>query len=273
VIGLADAIAKGDSSKLGGMLTPEAKADLDVLTSGEEWDLGTAKIEAVRVVSLNDLTPGGPGGGPGGSGASTGATIQLAIQDPDGAYLLGWEAVKVDDRWAFKGVEAPADEKRRAVDFDAAAGGDTPAAASGSSPAAAPSAAAALGKDGEIAFFVFWESQRRMVEAGGTAVNDAVVTAMVSQFGASAGNPGDIAAAGKNALRSGGTLQDPFIPMIFMALKTNAGSVTDDQVLQFISNVSGMPLKIIREKALGGLPGGIPAGVPGSGGGRRPGAG
>jgi hypothetical protein len=115
VIAFADALAKGDAAKFGAMLAPEAKSDLDSLTGTGGWEEGTTKIEAVRVVRLDDITSGGPGGGPGGSGASTGAMIQFAVQDPTGAYLLGWEAIKVGDKWAFKGADAPTNEQARPV--------------------------------------------------------------------------------------------------------------------------------------------------------------
>ncbi|MCX5691831.1 MAG: hypothetical protein NTV94_18895, partial [Planctomycetota bacterium] len=268
IIALADTLAKGDAAKLGGMLTSDAKADLDALTSSGGWEAGTSKIEAVRVVGFNDLTAGGPGGGPGGSGASTGATIQLAVQDPSGAYLLGWEAVKDADHWKFKGVEAPAGEKRRASEFDREAGGET-ATAGTAAPAAAPAAAAKASDpivQGKIALYVYTECGRRIADAGGKAPDTAAIAAMTAQF--AQGATGNLADEGKTALKGGTALADEFYAPLFVALQALKGSsVTDDQVLQFMSNVTGVAERTVRQKATGKVPGTAPPVTPKSRGG------
>jgi hypothetical protein len=129
VIRLADFIAKGDSSKLKGMLDSSGKTVLDELVSNGAWTDETKKIEQVRVVYLSDTLEKHPDS----------ATVAMAIQDQAGAYLLGWTLRREGDAaWTVSAAPTPADFKPRASDFDgqrisgasagtAASGGDTPA--------------------------------------------------------------------------------------------------------------------------------------------------
>jgi hypothetical protein len=263
VIAFADALARGDSAKFGSMLAPEAKSDLDTLSGSGGWEEGTAKIEAVRVVRLDDMTAGGPGGGPGGSGASTGAMVQFAVQDPTGAYLLGWEAIKVGDKWAFKGADAPNNERRLAAELD----GNSAPASSGAAPAASSAPAAAAASDpvtqGAIAAYILVECNRRIATAAGIAVDTAGISKAAAGFGLNAAQLEGLADTGKASLKSGTQLKDEFFTPIFTALKAQAeatgGKVTEDQVIQFISAVSGNGERTVRIKlGLVKAPGGAP---------------
>lgn len=249
ILQFADAIAKGDSTRMGTMLAMESKSDLDALVGSGQWEEGTANIEAVRVVNLNDLTSGGPGGGPGGSGASTAATVQFAIQDPTGAYLLGFEAIKVSDRWAFKGIDAPSTVKGRAIEFDGAAsvGGTSapPAAAETAAGAADPAQTPA------IMAHVIMEVNRRIASAAEIKVDASAVKAGLTAQGMDAAAIDGMAESGKAAIAGGASLDAPSLLMCFMVLKQVAaatgGKVTEAQVIQFISNVLKIPEKQVRD--------------------------
>jgi len=258
IISLTDALAKGDSNKLAGLLAAESKADLDGLLNTGGWEEGTEKIEAVRVVWLDDLTPGGPGGGSGGSGASTGAVLQVAVQDPAGAYLIGWEAVKVGDKWAFKGIDAPADVRRLASDFDGGSGdmaSSMSAGGEGDASSQVPAGAGDLMQQGAMAAFLLTEVNKRIATAAGTTPDAAAIGAAASQFNLEAPQLEALAGTGKIAVRSGAKLQDAIIVQCFGVLNgvaTTTGKVTEDQVIQFIANVLGQPEMIIRNLVKGG---------------------
>jgi hypothetical protein len=104
VLSLADAIVRGDSAKMQGLLDPTASGALASLTGSGEWDEATGKIEAIRVVRLVDA--GGIG------------MVTLAIQDPQGAYILNWAAAKSGEKLVFTGAPAADGVKPRASDWD-----------------------------------------------------------------------------------------------------------------------------------------------------------
>jgi hypothetical protein len=117
VVSLADAIAKGDSSKLGNLLNANGKPLLDQLTSDGSWDEAVAKIEGVRIVNIDDQAPPPPP-----SATMSTANIYLAIQQPDHAYVVGFKATRDDAGWKFEGAPSTPTTKPRASDFDAMSG-------------------------------------------------------------------------------------------------------------------------------------------------------
>lgn len=102
VIALADSIVRGDAAKLRPMLMPPARAVLEQLEGGEDWSNETSKLEAARVVL-----------------ASSPMAV-IALQDPDGAYILGWVGTKVGDSWVFNTAPTSGEIRRRASEWDAA---------------------------------------------------------------------------------------------------------------------------------------------------------
>jgi hypothetical protein len=113
VISLADALARGDATKFGGMLGGDAKPLLDQLTSDGAWDESTAKIEAVRIVMIDDQAPPPPP-----SATMTSAHIYVAVQQPGAAYVIGFNATRDDAGWKFAGTRSTSQTKPRASDFD-----------------------------------------------------------------------------------------------------------------------------------------------------------
>lgn len=108
VISLADALAKGDADKFGSLLSPAAKPLLDQLSADGAWETSTKEIEAVRIVLAEDNKDPN----------AIAAAVYMAVQAPDGAYVLGWGAIKVGDNWTFSGAPASGAKKRRAQEWD-----------------------------------------------------------------------------------------------------------------------------------------------------------
>jgi hypothetical protein len=171
VMNLADAIATGSSAKLGGMLLPDTKATLDILTSEGGWDIGVKDIEAVRVVGLDAVEGEG--------GKASAGTVFLAIQEPGTAYVLGWSGVNADGTWRFSASASTPETKRRASDFDglgASVLGDAGAVASSSTASAdaPPGATAADMTMSDIAnalsdreFYVFVAASSKLSQGKG----------------------------------------------------------------------------------------------------------
>lgn len=111
VIRLADALAKGDSETFRSLLDRPSQAVLDDLLGTGEWYEATAKIEAVRVVKLDE-----------GTGA-----LQVAVQEPGRAYLLAWTAMPAFESFVFAASPAPGGTRARASDWDGGAEYTAPA--------------------------------------------------------------------------------------------------------------------------------------------------
>ncbi len=109
-INLADAFARGDDEALRSMLDKRQQSILDSLIATEQWYEATEPIEAVRIVSIDAGSRLNPD--------PTTTTIGIAIQDPNGAYVLGWSGRKVLDDWLFTAIPTDSKEQRSAKAFD-----------------------------------------------------------------------------------------------------------------------------------------------------------
>lgn len=104
VANFASALASGDASVIRPMLDNPGRAVLDEQVETGAWERETEGIEVVRVVSL---TRNGEN-----------ASFTLAVQDPRGAYLLGWKAVQSNgESWIIGGAPAPDTRAARASDL------------------------------------------------------------------------------------------------------------------------------------------------------------
>ncbi len=111
-IKLADAIARGDDEALRAMLDRTDHGALDRLIASGQWYDATGKLEAVRIVSINTGSRLDP--------APEAAEIGLAVQDPDGAYVMLWAGRKVFDDWVFAAKPASDEVRARATAWDGA---------------------------------------------------------------------------------------------------------------------------------------------------------
>lgn len=133
VIAFADALAKGDADTFGKLITDDAKQDLSTLTAGGEWEDALKKIEAVRIVRLE---------GTGDEGSPSSAILTLAVQDPNGSYVLNWSGVLKDGTYVFDGLRSPRESRRRADEWDTG-GWDYVPPSAGAAPIPAPQPEAA----------------------------------------------------------------------------------------------------------------------------------
>ncbi len=101
IISFATALASGDSDTMGSMLTADSKPVLDELVTSGAWYDATDNIEAVRVVQL--IEP---------------ISVTFAVQDPDGAYLLGWTPTRAGAGYQFTATQTSDEVRSRASEFD-----------------------------------------------------------------------------------------------------------------------------------------------------------
>ncbi len=110
VINLADGFAKGDSTKVSGMLDPVSKVTLDKLVADGSFEDVAKKLEGVRVVCLEE---GGID-----SGRSSSGSLVLAFQEPGSSYVLSWMAIRAGEQWIFSAAPSTGASKNRAAEWD-----------------------------------------------------------------------------------------------------------------------------------------------------------
>ncbi len=110
VIELANGFAKGDSTRIGGMLDPVSKVTLDKLSADGSLEDVSKKLEGVRVVCLEE-------GGIDGNKSSSGSVV-IAFQEPGSSYVLSWMAVKAGEQWIFTAAPSTSASKTRASEWD-----------------------------------------------------------------------------------------------------------------------------------------------------------
>lgn len=110
VIAFAGALADGDDGAFGGALNDEGRGVLDGMLADGTWFESTDEIEAVRVVYL--------GQSPDEDEEATFAEFVLAVQAPDGAYTLGWEANETAGGWVMSPIRTADATLPRASDWD-----------------------------------------------------------------------------------------------------------------------------------------------------------
>lgn len=108
VVKLANAIAKGDSGAMKGLLDGQAKSVLQEIEDSGDWAPATKEIEQVRIVSVTNTSEAEP----------TTTLVGMAIQVPGEAYLLAWTGNKSGDTWVFSNALCQDDKKARASEFD-----------------------------------------------------------------------------------------------------------------------------------------------------------
>lgn len=110
VIAFAGALASGDDAALSDSLTLSGRGILDSMLADGSWFDATDKIEAVRVVYLGQQ--------PDLDEDASSADFVLAVQEPGGAYTLGWSATETDGGWVMSPVPTADATLPRAADWD-----------------------------------------------------------------------------------------------------------------------------------------------------------
>jgi hypothetical protein len=253
-ISLANALAKGDATALRPMLNDNASGVLDALENEGLWEESTQKIEAVRVVKIQE--------------AEGSATVFLAIQEPGTAYVLGFAGSASGETWTFDGAPADFAPRPRASDFDGLAAGPMPEA---------PVAAGAIaGADDEMILFGYAAAElvRRIEDASGSKLDSGMMAGQLAQLGVT--DTGQaleaLRAMARPKIDAGVRLPATRLGMLVMAGEGIAmqlgGKVTRDQVIQFIANILAVPEPEVRAAAgAGGMtpPGGATPPRPGRG--------
>ena len=258
IISICNAFAKGDSSVLSGLFTGGAKTDLDGLVNSGEWDEATAKIEAVRVLGISEL--------PGDSLPSTEIAFVMCIQEPAGAYLLGFKGVNNSGAWSFQGVGTTPGKRARAADWDGLSLDELTRSRELSVASSGDSGAPAIGDDASVLRqYVLISASEKLLESMGMP-ND--LTMFAAANGIDAATIASAKAAGPGLLDKGVKLVPADIAQLidgmqgFMATKA-PGKVNDDELFRIIAEIlreDAAKIKADYEAAKGGSGGGAPIG-------------
>jgi hypothetical protein len=103
-IRFADAFARGDDGDLRPMLDSFGQTVLADLKASASWSESVGRIEKVRITYLE--------------GSDSGGTLAMAIQEPDGAYVLGWSMISDGDAMVFSPMPTSRDLRPRASQWD-----------------------------------------------------------------------------------------------------------------------------------------------------------
>jgi hypothetical protein len=259
IIGLCDGFAKGDSDKVKSLLAQAAQADLDSLVSSGDWEESTKRIEAVRVIYSSEM--------PGDSLPSSGGQIVLAFQEPDGSYIVGFNALNNNGTWVFDGMGTTPGKKARATEWDGLTIDDLTRATALNAPAEA-SAAGPAGLPADETQLLWAYATFSVAEKIATAAG--VDPTAMAQMAGQQVDPAQIAAmktAGAAIVEKGTKLPpDLLVQMIDLcklASAANGNKVTEDQIFGFAAEVlkdDAARLKDEYQKAKSGGPATGPGG-------------
>ncbi|HHN77770.1 MAG TPA: hypothetical protein ENK11_03715 [Phycisphaerales bacterium] len=110
IIAFAGALASGDETAFGRVLDDDARGVLDGMVADGTWYESADRIEAVRVVYLEQS--------PDEDEDATSAEFAFAVQEPDGAYTLAWMATRTDGGWVMSPLFTADATRPRASDWD-----------------------------------------------------------------------------------------------------------------------------------------------------------
>lgn len=105
---LSNALARGDAQAMLPLLSEADRTVLQEMIDDGTWEEQTDGIEVVRINRI-------------GSSSDKGATeVVLAIEDEDGAYLIGWRMIASGESFQFTGMDTPDTRADRATQLDPA---------------------------------------------------------------------------------------------------------------------------------------------------------
>ncbi len=108
VLGLEDALARGDHDAMFDLLDESGRQVLEELDASGGWDEATSEIEAVRVVFYQPMpTPTG-----------LMDAVAFAIQEPGQSYLLAFVMQEAFGEWIFVPGACTDEVRARATDWD-----------------------------------------------------------------------------------------------------------------------------------------------------------
>lgn len=248
VIAFAGSLASGDDAALSESLTLSGRGILDSMLADGTWFDATDKIEAVRVVYLGQQ--------PDVDTDAFSAEFVLAVQEPGGAYTLGWSATETDGGWVMSPVPTADATLPRAADWDGSSMGAY-ASAAGWSGAVGETAGGALPTDDDSAVMVFVAAETVARLMGEDGVGD-LEPAMASQFAAMAGGSQQDAEAaialiaqGKSLVGEGRRVDTAQAQQLVNGLVSAAGmmgqSWGEDDILAAMAEAMGISEDEMRE--------------------------
>ena len=87
-------------------------------TAAEQMKSAGVSDEVIAEAQKHLDALGGTPSGDSGESGGTSVGVLLAVQDVNGAYLIGWGAQKADDRWVFSNAPNSTEIRPRASAFD-----------------------------------------------------------------------------------------------------------------------------------------------------------
>ncbi len=106
IVAFANTFKGGDRDEVASVLSPASQDDMRTMITAREWAKIMERVEAVRVCVVEDF-------------GSSEVRLGLGIQEPDGAYLLGWEGSKVGGAWQWEAVAVGDPRAARVAQLDA----------------------------------------------------------------------------------------------------------------------------------------------------------
>jgi hypothetical protein len=242
IIALADAFAKGDESKMQGLLAGSSRSSLDQLVNSGEWEESTKRLEAVRVIFLNET--------PADALPSTEGNVFFAMQEPAGAYILGFSARNLGGNWSFQGTGATPGTKARASEWDGLLMDDltriNPLPGSGNAVAAS---AASIGSDLETVLeqFLTLELAEKIAAASGTDPKQAAMAAGIDLTAAETLKKAGAEALGKGTKVSGAALVEA-VDLGKLVAASMGNKVNEDKIFELAAEILKVDVAAVKDQ-------------------------
>jgi hypothetical protein len=245
VASFAGALAAGDDGAFGGFLDLTTRGILDSMLADGSWFDATGRIEAVRVAYL--------GQNPDEDENADSAQFVLAVQEPGGAYTLGWAATKTGGGWVMAPLPTADLTLPRASDWD---GEDFGAYAfAGGWGGGGPGGAIPTDDASAVMAFVAADTISRLMGEGGIGGLDpqklARYAAMAGASGADTAAAAELVNRGKRLVGEGSRIGSTEARMLVQAMVTASGmlgqSWSEEQVLEAMAESLGISLEDTRE--------------------------
>jgi hypothetical protein len=226
----------------------DSRGVLDSMLADGTWFEATERIEAVRVVYLNQR--------PDEDEDANSADFVLAVQQPGGAYTLGWGADETEGGWVMSPLGTVDLTLPRASDWDAdslsayqsEAGWDVPAGdgLSGTNPD--------RGDMPMLAYLAAQTTQRLMGDGGPADLDPEQMTQFSRMAGAGGMSPEQamaLMAEGKKNIEDGRLPSPDQVRTIVQGLETASGMLNqdwgEDTILEAMAGVLGIGTDEMRE--------------------------
>ncbi len=246
VIAFAGALASGDEEAFGRVIDDDARAVLDGMVADGTWYESADRIEAVRVVYLVQS--------PDEDEDASSAEFVLAVQEPDGAYTLGWSATKTDGGWVMSSLFTADAVRPRASDWDSDSFADYVSASGWSGGGASSASAPAFGPDTAVAFFFSQETFKNLLGADYENFRDQMdIAAIAKASGMNITEEGldDLMKEGERLVRDGSRPSPMIVKVFATQIKAMAPmmgqSWDDDTIIGAMADALGISIEEMQK--------------------------